>query len=61
MRLAKKKPIHIRKSREGLFTEYCGGKVTGECIRRGKNSPDPGIRRRAVFAENARKWKPGRK
>lgn len=42
--------IHIKKSHEGRFTEYCGGNVTEECIRRGKNSPDPKIRKQAVFA-----------
>ena len=24
--------IHIKKSHEGLFTQYCNGKVTSECI-----------------------------
>jgi len=37
--------IHIKKSHRGRFTEYCNGKVTEECIRRGKNSPDPKIRK----------------
>ena len=23
--------IHIKKSHEGLFTQYCNGKVTSEC------------------------------
>lgn len=49
--------IHIKKSNRGKFTSYCGGKVTDECIRRGKNSSDPKIRKRATFAANARKWK----
>lgn len=49
--------IHIKKSHEGRFTEYCGGNVTEECIRRGKSSPDPKIRKQAVFAQNARKFK----
>ena len=40
----------------GKFTEYCNGKVTSECIQRGKNSPDPKIRKRATFAANSRKW-----
>jgi len=48
--------IHIKKSHKGLFTKYCGGKVTDECIRRGKASSDPAIRKRATFAANARKW-----
>ena len=49
--------IHIKKKNRGKFTEYCGGKVTEECIRRGKNSSSPTIRKRATFAANARKWK----
>lgn len=47
--------IHIKKENRGKFTDYCGGKVTSECIRKGKNSSNPKIRKRAVFAENARK------
>ena len=49
--------IFIKKENRGKFTEYCGGKVTQECIRKGKNSKDPKIRKRAIFAENSRKWK----
>ena len=55
--LKKGSGIHIKKSHKGRFTEYCGGNVTEECIRRGKNSPDPKIRKQAVFAQNARKFK----
>ena len=49
--------IHIKKANRGKFTDCCGGKVTSECIARGKRSPDPKIRKRATFAANARKWK----
>jgi hypothetical protein len=49
--------IHIKKKNRGKFTEYCGGKVTEECIAKGKKSKDPKIRKRATFAANARKWK----
>lgn len=49
--------IHIKKANRGKFTEYCGGKVTQECISRGKNSSDPKIRKRATFADNARHFK----
>lgn len=49
--------IKIKKENKGKFTEYCGGQVTSECIRRGKNSSNPKIRKRATFADNARKWK----
>ena len=52
-----KSGIHIKKKNRGKFTEYCGGTVTDACIARGKNSPNPAIRKRATFAANARKWK----
>lgn len=48
--------IHIKKENRGKFTSYCGGKVTSECIARGKNSPNPAIRKRATFAANVRSW-----
>lgn len=51
-----KSGIKIKKQNRGKFTDYCNGKVTNECIQRGKNSPDPKIRKRATFAQNARRW-----
>ncbi len=59
--MAKKKSgIKIKKSQVGSFTAYCKrlgfGGVTTECIRRGLKSKDPGIRKKANFAKNARKW-----
>ncbi len=48
--------IKIKKANQGKFTDYCGGKVTDECIQKGKNSLDPKIRKRATFAANVRKW-----
>ena len=48
--------IEIKKKNRGSFTRYCGGNVTEECIRRGKNSPDPRIRKKATFAKNVRSW-----
>lgn len=48
--------IEIKSENKGLFTEYCGGKVTDECIEKGRKSRDPVVRKRAVFAENARSW-----
>lgn len=48
--------IHIKKSQVGSFTKYCNGKVTNECIARGKRSPDPKIRKKAIFAQNSRSW-----
>lgn len=53
---AKGGKIHIKKANRGKFTEYCGGKVTSECIARGKRSSNPAVRKRATFAANARKW-----
>ena len=49
--------IHIKKKNRGKFTDYCGGTVTEECIRRGKNSSNPTTRKRATFAANSRRWK----
>ena len=49
--------IHIKKKNRGKFTEYCNGKVTAECIARGKRSKNPLTRRRATFAANSRAWK----
>lgn len=48
--------IHIKKANRGKFTEYCGGKVTSACIKKGKNSSSPAVRKRATFADNARSW-----
>lgn len=48
--------IHIKEKNKGKFTEYCGGKVTEACIRKGKNSSNPTTRKRAAFAQNARNW-----
>ena len=48
--------IETKQKNKLLFTEYCCGKVTNECITQGKKSKDPAIRKRAVFAENSRKW-----
>lgn len=49
--------IYIKKKNRGSFTRWCGGNVTEECIRRGKNSPNPAIRKKATFADNARHFK----
>ncbi len=48
--------IHIKKKNRGKFTDYCGGKVTQSCINRAKSSGNSTLKKRAVFAENARKW-----
>lgn len=51
-----KSGIKIKKSHKGVFTKYCKGDVTSECISKGKNSPNPKVRKQATFAANARKW-----
>lgn len=51
--------IHIKPENKGKFTSYCGGKVTEECIQKGKHSSSAAIRKRATFAANARKWAGG--
>ncbi len=55
--------IKIKKSNRGKFTQYCRRNgysgVTAACIAKGKRSPNPTTRKRATFAESARKW--GRK
>lgn len=48
--------IHIKKENRGKFTEYCGGKVTQECIDKAKKSNNPTLKKRATFAENSRGW-----
>lgn len=49
--------IHIKEKNKGSFTRWCGGNVTEECIRRGKASSNPRIRKKATFADNARHFK----
>lgn len=52
-----KSGIKIKKKNRGKFTEYCGGTVTQECINRAKRSGSKTLKKRAVFAENARHFK----
>ena len=52
-----KSGIHIKKQNKGKFTEYCGGKVTQDCINKAKASGNSKLVKRAVFAENVRHWK----
>lgn len=49
--------IKIKKKNKGKFSKYCKGKVTSECIAKGKRSPNPSVRKMAIFAQNARRWK----
>ena len=39
--------INIKPENKWLFTEYCGGKVTNECIAQGKKSKDHAIRKKS--------------
>lgn len=48
--------IRIKEKNKGKFTEYCGGKVTNECIQKAKKSDNPKLIKRAIFAQNVRKW-----
>lgn len=48
--------IHIKKQNQGLFTKYCDGKVTNDCIQKAKRSGNPKLKKRAIFAENSRSW-----
>ena len=49
--------IHIKKENRGKFTDYCNGKVTQKCIDKAKKSGNKKLIKRAMFAENSRKWK----
>ena len=51
-----KSGIYIKPSKRGSFRRYCGGKVTQKCIDKAKKSGSTAIKKKAVFAENARKW-----
>lgn len=41
-----------KKGTIGSFTEYCGGKITAQCVEKALNSPDPKIRKKAQFYVN---------
>lgn len=48
-----------RKGTVGAFTEYCGGRVTSNCIDRALKSNNPTLQRRAQFAKNMRNLQAG--
>lgn len=48
--------IHIKEKNKGSFTKYCKGKVTQECIDKAKKSGNKKLIKKAVFAENSRRW-----
>jgi len=60
----KKGGIFIKPENKGKFTAYCKDKgykgVTKQCVSEGKKSPDPAVRKRAVFAQNFAKQQGGR-
>lgn len=53
--------IHIKKSHEGLLHKdlkvKAGEKIPEKKLEKAKNSEDPAVRKRATFAENAKKFK----
>jgi len=53
-----KKAIKIKPENKGKFTET--KKRTGKTTEELKHSPNPTTRKRAVFAENAKKWGKGK-
>jgi len=55
----KKSPIKIKPENKGKFTAY--KKRTGKTTSEALESKDPGVRKMANFARNAKKWKKGGK
>jgi hypothetical protein len=53
--------IKLDPKKKGTFTKYCKAKghkgVTSKCIAEGKKSKNKTTKKRAVFADNAKKWK----
>lgn len=58
--MAKKSGIHINPSHAGRLHKDLGvapgKKLTQAQIDKAKHSSDPAVRKRATFADNARKW-----
>ncbi len=52
--------IHIKKSHQGLLHKNLhvakGQKIPAKSLAKAKHSSDPAVRKRAVFAENAKHW-----
>ncbi len=52
--------IYIKPSEEGSFHRLTGTpqgqKIPEAKIKTAENSPDPAVRKKAQFADNARKW-----
>lgn len=55
-----KSGIHIKKSHEGLLHRDlgvpAGEPIPASKLSKAKNSPNPAVRKRAVFAQNAKHW-----
>jgi hypothetical protein len=55
-----KPKIHIKKKNRGTFTKYCERNgyngVTNECINKALNSNSSKLKKKALFARNARSW-----
>lgn len=55
-----KKPIKIKPSEEGSFRKITktpkGKDIPEKKIKQEEHSKDPAIRKKAIFAENERKW-----
>ena len=53
--------IKIKPSHKGLLHKNtgtpAGQKIPAAKVAAAKNSPDPAVRKRAVFAANAKKWR----
>ncbi len=62
-RVAKKSGIHIKPSHEGRLHKNlgvpAGEPIPAKALAKAKNSSDPTVRKRATFAENAKKWNHG--
>jgi hypothetical protein len=58
-----KSGIHIKPSHKGLLHKELGvasgSKIPAAKLAKAKNSSNPAERKRATFAENAKKWKKG--
>jgi hypothetical protein len=59
--MANNSGIHIKPSHEGIFKSAAkrAGMSTQAFAAKEKNSDDPKMRKRATFAQNAKKWNHG--
>lgn len=63
--MAKKKPIKIKASNKGKLRDETktpkGKDIPASKLAKAAKSKDPAVKKRAVFAENAKKWSKGKK